>query len=314
MPHRTGRFRNVELLAISPGARKHSLQRGRRRNALLRKEIPQVISVVVPAHNEAAVLDRCLDSLTGPGVQVIVVPNGCTDDTAGIARARGDVGVVELREGSKTAALNAGDRVATGSPRIYVDGDVLLTPGSVHRIADALRRTGALVAVPRRELDLHGRPLAVRAYFAIHHRLPAMRDGLYGRGVIALSEIGRSRFDEFPSVMADDLFLDSLFGADERVVVDDAASVVATPRRTADLLRRLRRVRSGNAALRASSGTARGSDRWSWLRDVVLPRPWLLPAGIVYAVLTMIAAMQARRAPGTTWERDESSRTGAHRS
>ncbi|WP_033340213.1 glycosyltransferase family 2 protein [Catenuloplanes japonicus] len=273
-----------------------------------------MISVVVPAHNEAAVLDRCLDRLTGPGVQVIVVPNGCTDDTAGIAHRRGDVGVIELGEGSKTAALNAGDRVATGFPRIYVDGDVELSPGAVHRIADALRRTGAQVAVPRRELDLAGRPLAVRAYFAIHDRLPAMRDGLYGRGVIALSAAGRSRFDEFPAVMADDLFLDSLFGADERVVVDDAASVVATPRRTADLLRRLRRVRSGNASLRASSGATRSSDRWSWLRDVVLPRPWLAPAAVVYVALTMIAAYQATRSPGTTWERDESSRAGAHRS
>ncbi|GAB7043512.1 MULTISPECIES: glycosyltransferase family 2 protein [Catenuloplanes] len=270
-----------------------------------------MISVVVPAHNEAAMLGRCLDRVTGPEVQVVVVPNGCTDDTAAIARDRGDVHVVELAEGSKTAALNAGDRTATGFPRIYVDGDVVLTPGSVHRLAEALRRTGALVAVPRREPDLTGRPLAVRAYYAIHNRLPAVRTGLFGRGVIALSATGRSRFGEFPAVMADDLFLDSLFGADERVVVDEAAAEVATPRRTADLLARLRRVRSGNTALRAASAGTRRSDRWSWLRDVVLRRPWLAPAGVIYVGLTLLAAAQARRAPSTTWERDESSRAGA---
>ncbi|MDQ0368861.1 glycosyltransferase family 2 protein [Catenuloplanes indicus] len=266
--------------------------------------------MVIPAHNEAAMLDRCLDRVTGPGVQVIVVPNGCTDDTATIARRRGDVHVIELAEGSKTAALNAGDRAATGFPRIYVDGDVVLTPGAVHRLAEALRRTGAPVAIPRRDLDLTGRPLAVRAYYAIHNRLPAVRTGLFGRGVIALSATGRSRFTEFPAVTADDLFLDSLFRADERVLVDEAAAEVATPRRTADLLRRLRRVRSGNAALRASSAGTRQSDRWSWLRDVVLREPWLAPAGVIYLGLTVLAAIQARRAPGTTWERDESSRTG----
>ncbi|MDR7281105.1 glycosyltransferase family 2 protein [Catenuloplanes atrovinosus] len=267
--------------------------------------------MVVPAHNEAAVLDRCLDRLSGPGVQVVVVPNGCTDDTAQLARRRGDVEVVELSEGSKTAALNAGDRAATGFPRIYVDGDVVLTPGAVHRLAEALRRTGALVAVPRRELDLTGRPLAVRAYFAIHDRLPAIRTGLFGRGVIALSATGRARFGEFPAVTADDLFLDSLYGADERVVVDEAASVVATPRRTADLLRRLRRVRAGNAALRAASGGTRRADRWSWLRDVVLRDPRLAPAGVIYVGLTVLAAWQARRAPSAGWERDESSRAEA---
>lgn len=270
-----------------------------------------MISVVIPAHNEAAVLDRCLDRIAGPGVQVIVVPNGCTDDTAAIARRRGDVHVIELAEGSKTAALNAGDRHATGFPRIYVDGDVTLSPGAVHRIADALRRTGAPVAIPRRELDLTGRPLAVRAYYAIHNRLPAVRTGLFGRGVIALSATGRSRFGEFPSVMADDLFLDSLFGPDERVVVDEAAAEVATPRRTADLLRRLRRVRSGNAALRATAAGTRKADRWSWLRDVVLRDPRLVPAGAIYFGLTVLAAIQARRTPSTTWERDESSRAGA---
>lgn len=270
-----------------------------------------MISVVVPAHNEAAVLDQCLDRVSGPGIQVVVVPNGCTDDTAAVAYRRGDVDVVELSEGSKTAALNAGDSRATGFPRIYVDGDVVLSPGSVHRLAEALRATGALVAVPRRELDLTGRPLAVRAYYAIHNRLPAIRTGLFGRGVIALSVTGRSRFSEFPSVMADDLFLDSLYGADERVIVDEIASVVATPRRTADLLRRLRRVRTGNAALRTASSGTRRSDTWSWLRDVVLPNPRLAPAGLIYVALTVLAAVQAKLSPSTTWERDESSRAGA---
>jgi glycosyltransferase involved in cell wall biosynthesis len=74
----------------------------------------QVCSVVVAAHNEAAVIDRCLASLVAPGVQVIVAANGCTDDTAAIARRTPGVEVVELATPSKIAALNAGDARATG--------------------------------------------------------------------------------------------------------------------------------------------------------------------------------------------------------
>jgi hypothetical protein len=296
----------------------------------------QVCSVVVAAHNEAAVIDRCLASLVAPGVQVIVAANGCTDDTAAIARRTPGVEVVELATPSKIAALNAGDARATGYPRLYVDADVVLSRGAVGQLCADLSRPGALVAVPRRRLVLTGRPLAVKAYYAIHSRLPVFHNGLFGRGVIALSEAGRRRFDTFPDVMADDLFLDSLFGPHERSVVSSVHIAVDTPTRTRDLVRRLTRVRSGNTSLRAvaseDSGSKAGahaapsapamavrkSDNLSWLRHVVLPSPWLAPAGAVYVTLTLIAELRARRArrrPGAeVWHRDDSSRASVARS
>ena len=49
--------------------------------------------VIIPAHNEAAVIARCLDTLLEPPrpdrLDVVVVANGCTDDTADRARAFG---------------------------------------------------------------------------------------------------------------------------------------------------------------------------------------------------------------------------------
>jgi glycosyltransferase involved in cell wall biosynthesis len=285
-------------------------------------------SVVVAAHNEAAVIERCLTSLVTPGVQVIVAANGCTDDTAAIARRRPGVRVIELATASKVAALNAGDVVATGYPRLYVDADVVLSPGAVEQLCNALARPGALVAVPKRRLVLAGRPLAVRAYYAIHSRLPVFYNGLFGRGVIALSEAGRRRFDRFPEVLADDLFLDSLFSPTERTIVPTVSVAVHTPTRTRDLVRRLVRVRAGNSTLRAattgagnaagaSPGGVRRSDNWSWLRDVVLPSPWLAPAAVVYVALTVTAQLRARRVRGRAgahvWHRDDSSRADAAR-
>ncbi|MFD0822895.1 glycosyltransferase family 2 protein, partial [Micromonospora zhanjiangensis] len=167
-----------------------------------------------------------------------------------------------------------------------------------------------LAAVPRRVLDTAGRPLLVRAYYAVNGRLPAFRQALFGRGVIALSRAGRARFECFPAITADDLFLDSLFAPAEKREVAGAVSVVATPLRTRHLLRRLGRLRAGNAMLRTTGPTVRGSRRASWLFDVVLPRPWLLPAGACYAVLTLIAERSSRRpATRANWGRDESSRT-----
>lgn len=271
------------------------------------------VSVVIAAHNEGKVIGRCLDALladAAPGeLDITVVANGCTDDTARVAASRPGVRVVDRPEPGKVGALNAGDAVARGFPRIYLDADIVLPPGAVRTLVAALG-DGVHAVVPRRELDVSGRPLLVRAYYAINARMPVYERALFGRGVIVLSEAGRARFGQFPDLVADDLYLDSLFTREEKRQVDAVASRIATPRRTGDLVRRLARVRSGNASIRGAASGVRAADRSSWLRDVVLRRPWLAPAGACYAAITILAAAKARRSPatGTQWARDESSR------
>jgi glycosyltransferase involved in cell wall biosynthesis len=271
-----------------------------------------MVSVVIAAHDEAAVIGACLDGLVCGGaaaaLDVTVVANGCTDGTAAEARARPGVRVIELAEASKPAALNAGDAAAVGFPRVYLDADIRLTAAEVHRLAAAVEAGPALAAVPRRGVLLAGRPLLVRAYYAVHTRLPAFRTALFGRGAIAVSAPGRRRFGPFPEVLADDLFFDSQFEPTEICEVATVTSPVAAPRRTRDLVRRLARVRAGNAALRAGAPGVRPAARLAWLRHVVLPRPWLAPAAVCYVGLTVTAALLARRRAGV-WGRDESSRT-----
>ncbi|PZF85486.1 glycosyltransferase [Jiangella anatolica] len=278
-------------------------------------------SVVIAAHNEANVIGRCLDALAaqrfaGP-VEIVVSANGCTDDTAVVA-ARPGVTVIDRPEAGKAAALDAADRVATGFPRIYLDADIVVPP---HALATLLARFDVLprplAVVPRRRVATTGRPWPVRAYFSINERHPAFRAGLFGRGMIVLSELGRGRFDTFPAAIADDLFLDSRFAAAEKAEVSEVEVVVEAPRTTRDLLRRLVRVRRGNAQLRAAADAGeldlpvRPADRWAWLREVVLRDPRRAPAAVPYLVITVAAALLARRPAkaGDAWGRDDSTRT-----
>ncbi|MGI5178510.1 glycosyltransferase [Dactylosporangium sp. CA-152071] len=266
-----------------------------------------MISVVIAAHNEAAVIGRCLDGLIAPDIDITVVANGCSDDTAAVAASRPGVRVIDRPTPGKSGALNAGDAVAVGFPRVYLDADIPLTAADVRSLAAFLAATpGLLAATAHRTLDTRRRPLLVKAHSAINGRLPAYRDALYGRGVIVLSAEGRARFDTFPEVVADDLFLDGLFGPGEKAETPAVVAVVETPRRTSDLVKRLARVRAGNAALRAA-GAARPAARSSWLRDVVLPRPWLLPAAVGYVALTVAASRAARRRD-VGWGHDTSTR------
>ena len=75
------------------------------------------MTVIVPAHNESRVIGRLLGRLapgTGHGeLDIIVVANGCTDDTAEVAGAFGHpVRVLNMPVPSKRAALKAGDEAA----------------------------------------------------------------------------------------------------------------------------------------------------------------------------------------------------------
>ena len=137
-----------------------------------------MISIVVPARNEGAVIARTLTAITTgatPGeVEVIVVCNDCVDNTASVARSFGaPVRVIETEIGSKTHALNLGDKAAVGFPRIYADADVLITIGSIRMLASRLKRGDVLAAAPRSRVDLSGCSLCVRAYYDIRSRLPS---------------------------------------------------------------------------------------------------------------------------------------------
>lgn len=279
-----------------------------------------MVSVIIAAHDEEAVIGRCLDALAGGGLptQTIVSANGCTDATAEIARSR-KATVVEREEPGKAGALNAAERVATGFPRVYLDADILVPPGGIAALVDALDPDrGILAVMPRRHIDVTGRPWPVRAYFRINQRLPVFRTGLFGRGLIVVSDAGRSRFEEFPELIADDLFLDSQFASTEKAEVAAVTVVVEAPRTTRDLVKRLVRVRRGNAEMRraavegGTSAVVRSSDRWSWLRDVVLRHPHLAPDAVAFVSITMLAGYGARRARSTDWGRDESTRMLSH--
>lgn len=276
------------------------------------------VSVVIPAHDEARSIGRTLSALlehAPPDLEVIVVCNGCTDDTAALARAvRPAVRVVEIDEASKAAAVRTGNSLATGFPRVHLDADVELSGTSLSRLVGALSE-GALAVAPSRELPRNGCSVWVRAYYDVWERLPQVRSGTFGRGVLVLSEQGQERVSALPQVMGDDLVMSESFEPDERRIVGDAVVVVHPPRTLADLIRRRVRVSTGNTQgdelglRRPTSSTSPGE-----LVRLARRTPTLVPKIAVFLAVTLVARTRARRAVRagdfTTWQRDESSRAG----
>jgi glycosyltransferase involved in cell wall biosynthesis len=285
-----------------------------------------VVTVIVPAHNEARVIGRLLGRLVPPGggetgtagdeLDVIVVANGCTDDTAEVAASFGPgVRVVSIPVPSKRQALQAGDEAAKDFPRIYVDADVELGAADIRALAAALARPGALACGPERALDLAGRPWPVRWYYDIWSRLPEVAAGLFGRGVIGLSEAGYARVASLPPLLADDLVASLAFGPGERVIVPGARVVVHTPRTFGDLLRRRVRATMGVTQVEQADGAPASTARTRPRDLLVMARadPVLAPRVALFLAVAVLArrraAREVRRREYTTWLRDESSRS-----
>ena len=279
-------------------------------------------TVVIPAHNEGQVIRRLLEQLVNgadPGeMDIIVVANGCTDDTAEVAASFGQaVRVVTLPVASKNEALTAGDRAAAGFPRIYVDADVELRADDARALVAALLQPGVLAAAPRRELVMTGRPWQVRWYYDVWTLLPVVQRRLWGRGVIAVNEAGHRRLGDLPLLQADDLAASLTFEPHETALVPGARVIIHLPLTFADLLRRRARIVTGVAQIERAQDIDVSADRtrMSDLAAVIRRRPGMLLRVGYFLSVTVFAMLRASRARArgdyVTWLRDESSRTAA---
>jgi glycosyltransferase involved in cell wall biosynthesis len=121
-----------------------------------------VPDVVLPCLDEAAALPWVLSRLPD-GFRAIVVDNGSTDGSPGIAAERGATVVVEPRRGFG-AACWAGLAAATDDVVCFMDCDGSLDPGDLPRIAGpVLAHDADLVLGARRRTSRRAWPLHARA-------------------------------------------------------------------------------------------------------------------------------------------------------
>ncbi|SEL11967.1 glycosyltransferase family 2 protein [Rhodococcus maanshanensis] len=271
-------------------------------------------SVIVPAYNEATVIERTLAPLSRAAVdgfiEIIVVCNGCTDGTADVARAVPGVQVVELAVGSKPLALNTGDELATLWPRLYLDADIGITAAAVIEVLDRLGQGDVMVARPASRYDSDGAGVLVRSYYRARRRISLHEQAMWCAGVYGLNELGHQRFGSFPDVTGDDFFVDTRFDDDEKAVVQTEPTVWRTPSDARSLLAILRRHHRGNAELVACDPDRASRTGPATARALVhtIRGPRSAVDAAVYFGMAVAARRPAAQAT-VMWERDESSRS-----
>ena len=273
-------------------------------------------SIIIPAHNEEHVIGGLLERLaplaSDSSVEIVVVCNGCDDQTASVARQYPEIMVCEIPVASKTAAIRAGDEAATQWPRLYVDADVLLSTDGATETLRALSADDALAARPRAAYDTHGADLLTRSFYRARSRMAHLHERLWGAGVYGLSRTAHSRLGDFPDLVADDLWVDRHFAADEISVIHCDPVIVRTPRSRHALSTTLRRVARGNLQIANMTNDHQVDTRRSTkstfrelLRTIRGPRS--LTDALIFAGFSLLA--RARQDPVLAWERDETTRS-----
>ena len=111
--------------------------------------MPPAVSVIIPARDEAAHIERCLRSVLAQEVEgglEVIVADGSSDDTAERARALGAV-VVPNPERTTPHALNHALDAVQGEIVVRFDAHAEMPPGYVAACAAALREEQGAVNV-----------------------------------------------------------------------------------------------------------------------------------------------------------------------
>lgn len=284
-------------------------------------------SVIIPAHNEATVIERCLRAiLDDPGAdgqppEIVVACNGCTDDTAAIARrVAPDATVLDIAQGSKIIALNAGNAAASVAPRFFVDADIVVSGQALRAVARELAKDGNIrAAAPALDVDLTGCSWPVRAYYKVWLRQPYVLDGMVGSGIFGLSATGLAEIGQFPDIIADDFYVRSRFAPAQRARIDRDEDgkplkfIVFPPRDLRSLVRIESRRRVGDMQLKQAHDTghtARTTTGNTLLAALgngvgVFDLAWYVA---IKAAGQAWARLQMRSRKPIVWKRDESSR------
>lgn len=108
------------------------------------------LSVIVPVFNGAAYLPRVLDAILSSsinGVELIVVDDCSTDDSAQIAASREAVLVKTNRRSGPAEARNLGVQHAHADLLCFVDADCLINSDTLDRVSSFLMKNSDLDAV-----------------------------------------------------------------------------------------------------------------------------------------------------------------------
>ena len=157
-----------------------------------------MISIVLPAKNEAAALGLLLPKLRAahPDAEIIIVDDGSSDDTSGVCAAHGASVVRQPYSMGNGAAIKRGARESRGDILVFLDADGQHDPKDIARLLDRLDEGFDMVVGAR---DWSGQAGASRGVAnAFYNRLASWMTGFDVRDLTSgFRAVRAGKFREF---------------------------------------------------------------------------------------------------------------------
>lgn len=115
-----------------------------------------LITVIIPAFNASDTIGNCLTAVSEnyyPNLELIVVDDGSTDNTAEIAERQKNVRVIRQGNAGSAAAKNLGAKSATGRYLYFLDSDVIVKADTIDRLYRVALEYDAQLACGRYDLN-----------------------------------------------------------------------------------------------------------------------------------------------------------------
>ena len=276
-------------------------------------------TVIVPAHNEASVIEACLNSIINQsGVDHIIVPcNGCTDNTVEIVQTKFPSAVcLDIEKPSKTNALNIAEKksqeLGVSYPIFYIDADTQLSENCIPHISKAMANSPIKLSAPTPIINTKHSSWLVKTYYKVWTRLPYIKEGVIATCSFIVSEEGRQRFDKFADVIGDDGFIRCHFKNSEISNIEGAEIYITAPKDIFSLIKIKTRARLGNMELiaRKKCPIQEAKNYGNVMKTRLLSKEFL-PTSIYILIALVIrirAQMQFKKLDSYQWEKDTSSR------
>ncbi|MEB8431800.1 glycosyltransferase family 2 protein [Cocleimonas sp. KMM 6892] len=276
-------------------------------------------TVIVPAHNEASVIEDCLNSIINQsGIDnIIVACNGCTDNTVEIVTTKfPSVTCLDIEKPSKTNALNVAEEKAKALgisyPIFYIDADTQLSENAIQHISQVMDTGDVLLSAPTPIIKTDKSSFLVKTYYKVWTNLPYIKEGVIATCSFIVSEEGRQRFDKFADVIGDDGYIRCHFKNKEIANIKGAEIYITAPKDIFSLIKIKTRARLGNMELIAKDKCpVREEKHYGNVMKERLFSKNFFSTSIYIAIALIIrvrANAQFKKLSTYTWEKDTSSR------
>lgn len=218
-------------------------------------------SIVIPAYNESKLIAHRIELLANslpPNCnEVIIVCNGCIDDTEGYAQEA--INKIEqshclfkiesLPLGCKVSALNYGVACSSNKYIVLLDADIDISGFDCATLLSALEQKKLMAASPRARFNFeHSSYLVKKFYRCVSqssynstHRIA---------NVIALTPHAVEQLFPLPKVIADDAYIQRSIGQSHYQVIEELSYIFHCPKTVLSALKVQTRIIRGNLELK----------------------------------------------------------------